>query len=149
MSVDKICNHNVATVSADANIADVAAGMREAHVGDVIVTEYRRGREAPIGVITDRDIVVEVIAPKIDPTSVAAKDIMSTGIVTVKRDNGVEFALAEMRRSGVRRIAVVDQDDALVGVLSVDDVIEHLAAMLDDIAGMLRAEQRKEAALRP
>jgi predicted transcriptional regulator len=149
MSVDKICNPNVVTAPADANIADVAARMREAHVGDVVITEYRQGREVPIGVITDRDIVIEVMAPGIDPNAVAAKDIMSSDIVAVKRENGVEFALAAMRKAGVRRVAVVDQDDALVGVLSVDDVIEHLSAMLGDIAEMLRTEQRKEAKLRP
>jgi CBS domain-containing protein len=149
MSVDKICNHNVVTVPADTNIADVAARMREAHVGDVIVTEYRQGREVPIGVVTDRDLVLEVLAAKIDPDTVAAKDIMSGDLVAVRRENGLEFALAAMRKGGVRRIAIVDQDDALIGVLSVDDVIEHLSAMLGDLAEMLRTQQRREAKLRP
>lgn len=149
MSVDKICNHNVVTVPVDASVADVAARMREAHVGNVIVTEYRGGRQVPVGVVTDRDIVVEIIAPQVDSSAVAAKDVMSGNVVTVNRDNGVEFAVAAMRKAGVRRVAVVDQDGALVGVLSVDDVIEHLANTLGDIAEMLRTEQRREANLRP
>lgn len=149
MTVDKICNHNVVSVPVDAGVALVAARMREAHVGDVIVTEYRQGREVPIGVVTDRDLVVEVVAPEVDQGAVTARDIMSGEIASVKRDNGVEFAVAEMRRAGVRRLAVVDSDGALVGVLSADDVIEHLAAMLGDIADMLRTEQRREARLRP
>lgn len=149
MSVDKICNHNVVTTEADAGIVDVAVRMREEHVGDVIVVEYRNGRQTPIGILTDRDLVVEVIAQQVDPGTVSVADIMSRAPAVVRKDNGVDYALSTMLQAGVRRLPVVDHNDALVGVLSIDDVLEHLAQQISHLAGALRSEQQREVTQRP
>jgi predicted transcriptional regulator len=145
MSVDNICNHNVVTCSTDAGIVEAAVRMREEHVGTMVVTEYHDGRETPIGVLTDRDLVMEVIAPQIDPGKLTVADIMSRELTTVRKDNGVGFALSAMLEAGVRRVPVVDQQDALVGVVSIDDVLEHLAGQLSRLAEALRREQSREA----
>jgi signal-transduction protein with cAMP-binding, CBS, and nucleotidyltransferase domain len=149
MSVDKICNHNVVTCEADAGIVETAIRMREEHVGDVIVTEYRNGRQTPIGILTDRDLVVEVIAQQVDPSRLTVGDVMSRDPAVVRRDNGVDYALTAMLQAGVRRVPVVDQNDALVGVLSIDDVLEHLARQISHLADTLRREQSREVAQRP
>lgn len=149
MSVDKICTHNVATIAADSGIAEAAVRMRQAHVGDLIVTEYRDGRETPIGIVTDRDIVLEIIAEQVAPDSVKIGDIMSTDLVTVHADNGVEFAVAQMHKAGVRRVPVVGRHGELTGVLSLDDVLQHLANALAHAAEALSGAQRKETRLRP
>lgn len=149
MPVSSVCNHNVATIDADADITEAAKRMRETHVGDLVVTEYREGREVPIGVITDRDIVVEVVAKAVDADQVKVGDAMSREIVAVHDDNGIDYALQEMQRAGVRRVPVVDVGGKLIGVLSMDDVVDHLAAQLTHIAGAIRTEQQKEAQSRP
>ena len=149
MSVDKICNHNVVTCEAEAGIVETAVRMREEHVGDVIVTEYRNGRQTPIGIVTDRDLVVEVIAQQVDARELTIGDIMSRDLTIVRRDNGIDHALTAMLQAGVRRVPVVDQHDALVGVLSIDDVLEHLARQISHLADTLRREQSREVVQRP
>ncbi len=149
MSVDKICNHNVVTTEADAGLVETARVMREEHVGNVIVTEYRNGRQTPIGILTDRDILVEVVAAKVDPSTLTVGNVMSRDLAVVAKDNGVDFALKAMMQAGVRRVPVVDRDGSLVGVLSIDDVLEHLSEQLSHMAAALRGEQRREAKERP
>jgi predicted transcriptional regulator len=148
MSVENICNHNVVTCEADAGIVETAVRMREAHVGAVIVTEYRNGRQTPVGIVTDRDLVMEVIAQEIPPAELKVSDIMSRELTIVRKDNGIEFALTQMLEAGVRRVPVVDRQDVLVGVLSIDDVLEHLARQLSHVADALRREQSREAVQR-
>jgi predicted transcriptional regulator len=145
MSVNTVCNHNVATIQRDAGIVEAAARMRAEHVGDLIVVEQRAGKLVPIGILTDRDIVVAVVAKGIVPNAVTVGDAMSSELLTIHQDNGIEYALREMRRAGVRRAPVVDQGDALVAVLSIDDVIDHLAVQLGHMADIIRLEQQTEA----
>jgi CBS domain-containing protein len=123
--------------------------MREAHVGDLVVTEQRNGLTVPIGIVTDRDLVIEVLAEGVDPAVVTIKDIMSRDLVTVHQDNGLEFALSEMRRKGLRRLPVVDQKNALIGILSADDVIDYLARLTGHVADAIRVERYTEEKTRP
>ena len=144
MTVNAICNHNVATIERRAGVVDAAARMRAEHVGDLIVVEQRAGRRVPVGILTDRDIVVAVVAKGVPPGDVTVGDAMSAELVKIKKDNGIEHALREMRRVGVRRAPVVDDNDDLVGVLSIDDVIDHLAVQLGHIADVIRMGQQTE-----
>lgn len=149
MSVGSICNRNVATIEPDADITVAAERMRKEHVGDLIVAEFRDARLVPIGIITDRDIVISVVAKKVDPESLAVGDVMTTELLTVREDNSVEFALREMRRYGVRRVPVVGSLGELVGVLSINDVIDHLGTQLSHIGDIIRFGQSAEARRRP
>jgi CBS domain-containing protein len=149
MTVGLICNHNVATIDPSDGVTDAAVRMREEHVGDLIVVERRGNVHAPVGILTDRDIVVGVVAKRVPADSLTVGDVMTRDLLTVREDNGVEFALKEMRRCGVRRAPVVGQRGELVGVVSVDDVMQHLAAQLDRLADVIRVEQRIEASARP
>jgi predicted transcriptional regulator len=144
MSVSAVCNHNVATIERGAGVVEAAARMRAEHVGDLIVVEQRATRQVPVGILTDRDIVVAVVAKRVSPSSVTVGDAMSAEILTVNQDNGIEHALREMRRAGVRRAPVVDSGGELVGVLSIDDVIDHLAVQLGHIADIIRLGQQTE-----
>jgi predicted transcriptional regulator len=149
MTVGSISNHNVATIDSSEGIVDAAVRMREEHVGDLIVVERRGDVHSPVGILTDRDIVVGVIAKRVPADSVTVGDVMTRDLLTVREDNGVEFALKEMRRCGVRRVPVVGQRGELVGVVSVDDVMQHLAKQLDRLADAIRVEQRTETRTRP
>lgn len=149
MAVAHVCNHNVATIGPEADVATAAARMREAHVGDLIVVEPRAGQRMPVGIVTDRDVVVGVVAKGVAPDEVTVGDVMSSDLLTVREDNGIEFALREMRRVGVRRAPVVGAGGELVGVLSIDDVVDHLATQLGHIADIIRLEQLTEMDTRP
>lgn len=149
MSVGSICNHNVATIEPDADIAKAAERMRKEHVGDLIVAEFKEARLVPVGIITDRDIVVSVVAKKVDPSTLTVGDVMSEDLLTVREDNGIDFALREMRRYGVRRVPVVGSAGELVGVLSINDVIDYLGAQLGHIGDIIRFGQSAEVKKRP
>jgi CBS domain-containing protein len=149
MTLSLICNHNVATIDAGESIAEAASQMRNEHVGTLVVLG-RRGRvHVPVGILTDRDIVVGVVAKRVEPTTVTVGDVMTREVLTVREDDGVEFALHEMRRHGVRRAPVVGKRGQLVGIVSLDDVIEHLATQLSRLADAIRVEQDAEARARP
>jgi CBS domain-containing protein len=149
MNVELIFNPNVATVAARTDVVDAAKLMRDQHVGDLIVTEPRGGQTVPIGILTDRDIVVGVIAKRVAPDTVTVGDVMTRNVLTVREDASLEFALREMRRHGVRRAPVVRANGGLVGVIAFDDVIQHLALQLSRVADLIRLEQDTEAKVRP
>lgn len=147
--VNLICNHNVATIGKSQSVVDAAALMREEHVGDLIVVEPRGGASVPVGILTDRDVVVGVIAKRIAPDAVTVADAMTRNVLTVREDSSLEFALREMRRFGVRRAPVVRANGDLVGVIAVDDIVQHLAAQLTRLADLIRLEQETELNARP
>ena len=149
MDVNLICNHNVATIRKSEGIADAAELMRAEHVGDLIVVEPRGNATVPVGILTDRDIVVGVVAKRVAPDSVTVGDSMTRNPLTVRDDASVEFALREMRRSGVRRAPVVRANGDLVGVIAIDDIIQHLAVQLTGLADLIRLEQDTEQRARP
>jgi CBS domain-containing protein len=145
MSVRNVFNPNVATIDAAADVAQAAVLMRQEHVGDLIVTSHRDGSTVPVGVITDRDIVVEIVAKAVSPANVRVGDMLKKDLVSLREDHGLRFALGRMREAGVRRAPVVDEAGRLIGVLTIDDAIDHLAGELSDIAGTIRCQQAIEA----
>ena len=98
MTVRNVFNPNVATIDAAADVAQAAVLMRQEHVGDLIVTSHRDGRTVPIGVITDRDIVVEIVARAVAPASVRVGDMLKRDLISLREEHGLEFALGRMRQ---------------------------------------------------
>jgi CBS domain-containing protein len=147
-AVNLIFNPTVATVDAEEDVVGAATLMREQHVGDLIVVKRRDGESVPIGILTDRDIVVGVIAKRVAPDVVKVGDAMTRNLLTIREDASLEFALREMRRYGVRRAPVVRANGDLVGVIAVDDVIQHLAEQMTRLADLIRIEQAAEVQTR-
>ncbi len=150
-SVSSVCQRNVVTVRPHDDLTAAARTMREKHVGCLVVTEFDVGsqKERPVGVLTDRDIVVAVVAGEAEPKALRVEDVMTRQPVTIPEGASIASAVHQMRRIGVRRLPVVDYRGNLVGVLSLDDVIGVLAVELQDVAGSIEREQRIEGALRP
>ena len=147
MSTGEFCTREVVITEKGASILEVAQLMRTYHVGDVIVVEHRDGQTVPLGIITDRDIVVEVIAQEVDLASVTAADIMSHDLLTVREDEGIWEVLLQMNERGVRRVPVVNGEGGLEGVLALDDLIELFAeelSLLARISGSGRTRERKK-----
>jgi len=144
MSVGSICTRRVFSVDADADATQAAQSMREYHVGFLVVTSKKGGRETPVGVITDRDIVLEVVAQDVDPHAIAVKDIMSAKPLIVREEAQLHDTLLQMRAAGVRRVPVQDAHGQLVGVLSIDDVVGFLNELIQDLSGAIGREQAIE-----
>ena len=123
--------------------------MRHYHVGTVVICEQLNGgRRVPVGIVTDRDIVVEVVAPELRAETLTAGDIMGAELATVRESEGMLQALQIMRYKGVRRLPVVGDDGQLIGLIAVDDILEVLADELTDISKVLGTERSIEAANR-
>jgi len=151
MNVGQICQRSTVTVRTFNEVTYAAQLMREKHVGYLVVVEpnVSDGLSRPVGVLTDRDIVVTVVARQTDPRTLRVGDIMTQQPVTVGAADSIDRALQEMRRIGVRRMPVVGHRGELVGVLSLDDVLNVVAGEVQNVAGSLRNERLIEGALRP
>jgi CBS domain-containing protein len=148
MKTGEICNRNVVVAHRDATLADAAKLMRENHVGSIVVLDGAPGRR-PVGILTDRDIVVEVIAADMDPRAVSVGDIMGDRLVTALEDDDAHATLTAMRRRGIRRIPVVTRDSALVGIVTLDDLIGLVGRELMDVVQAIGSEQQLEGWRRP
>ena len=151
MDIANICKREVVTVFEHQELTTAARIMREQHVGYLIVVKARPGDSAlePIGVLTDRDIVVGVVAKGADPSVLRVGDVMTRDPVTMEEHHSIASALKVMRRLGVRRLPVIRRGGALVGVLSLDDVIDALATQLLAATASVRKELAVEPVLRP
>lgn len=145
MPIGEICNREVVITRVEDSVLLAAKLMRKHHVGDVLVVHQSNGSCIPVGIITDRDLVVEILAPEIDPTTLTVGDIMASELATVKEDIGVFEAIRFMRIKGVRRLPVVDNDGNLVGVVTLDDLLELLVEELGLLVKLIVHEQKKEA----
>lgn len=145
MAIGEVCNREVVVVGIDNTVLEAARLMRQHHVGNVLVVEERDGRRFPIGIVTDRDVVVEVVAPELDPKAITVGDIMASNLASVNEDTGVFEAIQYMRSRGVRRLPVVARDGGLAGIVTLDDLLALLAEELDAFAKLLKREQQKEA----
>jgi len=149
MTVGDICNREVIVIQRDGTTLEAAKLMRQYHVGAVIVIETQNGRQIPVGIVTDRDLVVEVLATELDNAVITVGDIMAPEIFTIQENTTTYEAIEYMRRKTIRRLPVVNESGELVGILTLDDVLELLSGELQDLAKLVRYEQRKEIRHRP
>lgn len=145
MPVGEICNREVIIVQRDTTVHDAAKLMRQHHVGSVVVVEDRKGVKVPVGIVTDRDLVVEIMAPDLVQMVITAGDIMAPKLSTVKDSTGIYEAIQYMRGEGVRRLPVVDSKGGLIGILTLDDMLELLAEELLELSRLVKHEQKKES----
>lgn len=149
MFAGEYCNRNVSIIGRGDSIIKAAKLMREHHVGDLLVVESRNGERAPIGIITDRDIVVEVIAEEADMEAIIIEDVMSYKLITAHENDDLMRTIKRMRMNAIRRIPIVSQAGGLVGILSTDDILDIITEQLMDIDQIIVKEQEKEREIRP
>lgn len=148
MIIGKLLQRDVVTISPNAAVLEAARMMRAEHVGAVIAVDDRK---RPVGVLTDRDIVVSVLAKDVEHLGrLSVKDVLTADpVVTCLETDDIEVVLGRMRSRGIRRIPVVDKDGVLVGVFAMDDLLEILATDLSKVVGLISAQRRHEQRLRP
>lgn len=157
MKVSEICKDNVVTIRGFDELSMAAQRMRERHVGYLVVVEpifqgaEPQGRygQRPIGVLTDRDLVVSVLSSGTDPRTLKVEDVMTARPVTAREGEDVADALLKMRSIGVRRLPVVSTQGALVGILALDDILDSIVGELQNVIGSVHQEQKMERAVRP
>ncbi len=150
MRIGEICTREVVYCGPRDSVLEVAQLMRNHHVGDLIVAEWRDGLLRPLGVVTDRDLVVKVLAEGVAPETLTAADLMMRELVSAPEYELLHEAIARMRAHGVRRLPVIDAAGSLVGVLTADDVVEFLAEELSGVARIFpRQSELERSALPP
>lgn len=144
MRVGEACNREVVVVERSATLLEAAKLMRNQHVGDVVVVEERDGYRIPIGILTDRDIVVALIAEEVPMNAVSVGDVMSFELVVARESDSLYDITEQMREKGIRRMPVVAENGTLVGILTVDDILDLLAEQLSAMARLVASERRHE-----
>jgi len=144
MPVGELCNREVVFATRSTSIVEAAQLMRRYHVGDLVVVDEVNGKRVPVGIVTDRDIVIEIIAKSQPFQDCIIDKIMSSQLVSVLETEGVIETIKLMRTHGIRRIPVVSNDGSLVGILSADDVLDLLAEELSELAKVAPREQNRE-----
>ncbi|HEY7869720.1 MAG TPA: CBS domain-containing protein [Methylomirabilota bacterium] len=135
----KICIKPVVTASAQMTVEEAARAMRSKNVGALVVVNAGR----PIGMLTDRDVAVEVVAKGMDPDTTRVGEVMHKKPITIHQDLGILDAAKVFAKTGVRRLPVVTKGGTLVGVIAVDDLIMLLGNEMGHLAGGLSAGLRR------
>lgn len=148
MNIASICRREIVTVQADASLREAAALMRDHHVGALVVTD---GGDTPSvsGVVTDRDLAIEVLALDLDPAGMRVGQLVTGSPVAVPGSGSLQDAVELMEERGVRRLLVTDEDGGVIGFVSVDDLVDAMAAEVSGLARALRSGIAREESERP
>jgi len=144
MPIREICTRDVAVADRAMTIQEAAQVMRRQHVGNVVVVQDRDGKKVPVGIVTDRDIVVSAVATKLDLEIFTVGDLAMQKLTSCREDEGILECIRKMRLKGIRRMPVVDRDGGLVGIVTVDDVIELLAEEMNAVGKLIAREHLLE-----
>ncbi|WP_265109915.1 CBS domain-containing protein [Halosolutus halophilus] len=137
MPIENLARSDVVTAATDESIRELASTMQAEDVGSVVITDG----ETPVGIVTDRDLAMQVLADGADPEGVVAEDVMSDDLQTIDEDAGFYQATESMSEHGIRRLPVTGSNDELTGIITVDDLNELLADEHQELAGVVRAQR--------
>jgi CBS domain-containing protein len=144
MPIGEVCVREVLVANRTTTVQEAARLMRHHHVGNLVVVDAPNGHRIPTGIVTDRDIVLSVVATKLDPAVFTLGDLLTEELVTVREDQGIFECIQKMRTKGVRRMPVIDAEGSLVGIVSVDDLIQLLGEEMSELGKLISREQVKE-----
>lgn len=144
MTIGEICTREVVYVGRNESAADAARLMRELHVGSLVVLDPPAVGGKPVGVVTDRDIAIGIVAASVDPERTPVEAVMRPGVTCIGEEEGLGRAVSLMRAEGVRRLPVVDAKGVLVGIVSADDLLELVAEEMSGLAAMVGREFGRE-----
>ncbi|NGM70573.1 CBS domain-containing protein [Natronolimnobius sp. AArcel1] len=137
MPVDNLARSDVVTATTETGVQELASTMDDESVGSIVICDD----DEPVGIVTDRDLTLQVIGDGEHPDDVTAENVMSTDLCTVAHDDGFYQATELMSEHGVRRLPVVDDDGQLSGIITVDDLNELLADEHQQLADVVQAQR--------
>jgi CBS domain-containing protein len=135
MTLRDLAREDVVTADPDTPATDLADAMREENVGSVVITESRR----PVGLVTDRDIAMQLCREAVDPAAMTARDVMTEDLFTVEADAGIYEAIRKTSEANVRRVPVVE-DGELWGIVTLDDFFVLLTGELGELSSVVQSE---------
>ena len=144
MNVGSVCARRIVSIDSRGTLAQAASLMRDHHVGALVITSNASEGLHVEGIVTDRDLVIDVLARGLDSATVRIGELVSAEVVSVSEGDDLESAIAAMQETGVRRLLVTGADRQLVGVVSLDDLIAVLATRMDGLAKVIRSGMQRE-----
>jgi len=144
LNAGDICNRIVTFAERRMSLVEAAKLMREHHVGSLVVVDESGAGRLVVGMLTDRDIVTAVVAKAVDANKLRVEDVMNSDVVTAREQDSVMDVLGLMRRKGLRRIPITSPSGALLGLITLDDVLEIMAEQLRAMVQAIEAEQLRE-----
>ena len=144
MKLKDLCVLDVASCTPELTITEAARLMRQHHTGDLVVLDNADEQREPVGIITDRDIVLEVVAKGRDPGKTTVREIMSTQLVIASASEDYAEALQRMATHGVRRVPVVDDEQCVLGIVTLDDILRVHATQASRLLDVVGKEQVRE-----
>lgn len=144
MLLKDICTLDAVCCGPDTTVHEASRIMRRSHVGDLIVVDDPEGDRVPIGVVTDRDFVLEVLGNGLDPNHTTVARLMHQPVVIANEEEQVAAVIVRMRTHGVRRIPVVDARGATVGIITLDDLLRLLVNEAGSLLEIVAKEQNQE-----
>ena len=136
------------TIEKSAPVVRAAKLMRQFHVGCVVVVADGVQPLQPVGVVTDRDLAIEILAQEVPAETVIVGDVMGAELLTVREEDGIWETIMRMRAVGVRRLPIVSRHGELVGILTMDDLLQFIVGELSDLVKLVRREQKREEVAR-
>lgn len=150
MRAGELCQREVVIAEGAEPVTAAAALMRHHHVGDIVVVRREAHGNVPVGVLTDRDLVVEVLAQAIDEVHrLTIGDVVARDLECVGEDCEFDEVLRLMHDRGIRRVPVVSPAGALVGIITFDDIVGVFAEQLAALSAVVRLQTRREVRARP
>lgn len=148
MAIGELCNREVVIAQRETSVLEASRLMRQYHVGDLVVVDETNGQRVPVGIVTDRDVVLEVVSMALDASVLTAGDIMGPELATIRENDGVFETIRYMRTKGVRRLPVVNSQGALIGIVTLDDLLELLAEEMSELSQLISREKKLETQTR-
>jgi CBS domain-containing protein len=145
MSIRKYCLRTVRTATPETTVRAAAQQMQRECVGSLVVADQGR----PIGVVTDRDIALQILGADLDADKVLVRDVMQSPVASVAADASLTEAVKALRKAAVRRLVAVDGEGKLVGLFAADDLLRIVATELGDLGEALRVQLSREAKAAP
>jgi len=144
MLVKEICTPDVVCCGADAHALDAARLMRHHHVGDVVVVDHEDEERSPLGIVTDRDLAVKVVADGLDPATTSVRALMRTPVVIAHETEDSAVVIERMRLHGVRRVPVVDGEGVVTGIVTLEDMLRMIVTDAGLLLGVMDKGAKSE-----
>lgn len=143
MKVKDLCTLDTQIIEKSETAQAAAQAMQEAKVGSLVVVDTLPNGDLPIGIITDRDIALKVASQDVRPSMLVVADFVSEALLTVRGKEDVYDVLGKMRKKTVRRVPVVDKAGFLIGIISIDDILEFLVGELKEMTSIMKHEPER------
>jgi CBS domain-containing protein len=137
MSLESLCRREIICVRTSDKVIDATRLMEEKNV---VVSE-----DKPVGIMTDRDVMIRLVNKGLDPEKTSVSDIMSVEIITLNQNTGLYDALEQIKesKSSVRRFPIVDENGSIKGIITLDDVVYLLGKEMSDVSSIIETERPK------